>query len=118
MLQVHLARRHVGHEALVAQTLSYLVPIELTSNSGARPILRHLFMICDTLPLLDYDYDDDKCIYDFKMLLLHCDGGGGEEDRWLGEAVAGGDGGGALEGTITCRIMRSRWHMMGSRVEV
>jgi hypothetical protein len=80
MLQAHLGHRRVGHEALVAQTLSYLVPIELTSSFGARPVLRRLFMICDTLPLLDYDYDDDKCIYDFKMLLLCCDSGGGEED--------------------------------------
>ena len=92
--------------------------LELTSSSATRLVLRRLFTICDTLPLLDYDYDDDQCIYDFKMLLLRCDGGGGEEDRWLGEAVAGGDGGGALEGATTCRIMRSRWHMMGSHMEV
>jgi condensin-2 complex subunit G2 len=59
-----------GREALVAQTLPYLVALALTSGTSARPILRRLFALRDALPLLDYD--DDQSISDFKMLLLRC----------------------------------------------
>ncbi|OEL23258.1 Condensin-2 complex subunit G2 [Dichanthelium oligosanthes] len=59
-----------GREALVAQTLPYLVALALTSGSSARPVLRRLFALRDALALLDYD--DDQSIYDFKMLLLRC----------------------------------------------
>ncbi|EER91229.1 hypothetical protein BDA96_01G175100 [Sorghum bicolor] len=59
-----------GREALVAQTLPYLVALALTSGSSARPVIRRLFALRDALPLLDYD--DHQSIYDFKMLLLRC----------------------------------------------
>ncbi|CAN6317592.1 unnamed protein product [Urochloa humidicola] len=59
-----------GREALVAQTLPYLVALALTSGTKARPVLRRLLALRDALPLLDYD--DDQSISDFKMLLLRC----------------------------------------------
>ncbi|CAN6323290.1 unnamed protein product [Urochloa humidicola] len=59
-----------GREALVAQTLPYLVALALTSGTKPRPVLRRLLALRDALPLLDYD--DDQSISDFKMLLLRC----------------------------------------------
>ena len=59
-----------GRNALIAQTLPYLVALALTCGSSARPVLRRLFALRDALPLLDYD--DDQSISDFKMLLLRC----------------------------------------------
>jgi hypothetical protein len=47
----------------------------MPSGSSARSVLRHFFALCDTLLLLDYD--DDQSISNFKMLRLHCGGGGG-----------------------------------------
>ncbi|GJM95914.1 hypothetical protein PR202_ga12705 [Eleusine coracana subsp. coracana] len=58
-----------GRDALVAQTLPYLVAQALTASSSARPVLRRLFALRDALPLLDYA---DESIFDFKMLLLRC----------------------------------------------
>ncbi|XP_062211812.1 uncharacterized protein LOC133912875 [Phragmites australis] len=58
-----------GRDALVAQTLPYLVALVLTAGSSARPVLRRLFAFRDALPLLDYA---DESISDFKMLLLRC----------------------------------------------
>ncbi|KAL6637276.1 hypothetical protein ACP70R_024848 [Stipagrostis hirtigluma subsp. patula] len=58
-----------GRDALVAQTLPYLVALALTSGSSARPVLRRLFALRDALPVLDYA---DESISDFKMLLLRC----------------------------------------------
>uniref|UniRef100_A0ACD5WA65 Uncharacterized protein n=1 Tax=Avena sativa TaxID=4498 RepID=A0ACD5WA65_AVESA len=58
-----------GRDALVAQTLPYLVTHTLTSSSNARPLLRRLFALREALPLLDYT---DRSISDFKMLLLRC----------------------------------------------
>jgi condensin-2 complex subunit G2 len=59
-----------GRDALVAQTLPYLVALALTSGNSARPVLRRLFALRDALLLLDYD--DDQSISDFKQLLLRC----------------------------------------------
>ncbi|KAL6893501.1 hypothetical protein ACP4OV_007599 [Aristida adscensionis] len=58
-----------GRDALVAQTLPYLVALALTSGSSARPVVRRLFALRDALPLLDYA---DDSISDFKMLLMRC----------------------------------------------
>jgi condensin-2 complex subunit G2 len=58
-----------ARDALVAQTLPYLVAQALTASSTARPVLRRLFALRDALPLLDYA---DDSISDFKMLLLRC----------------------------------------------
>ncbi|GJN24064.1 hypothetical protein PR202_gb11777 [Eleusine coracana subsp. coracana] len=58
-----------GRDALIAQTLPYLVAQALTASSSARPVLRRLFALRDALPLLDYA---DESIFDFKMLLLRC----------------------------------------------
>ncbi|TVU46141.1 hypothetical protein EJB05_05659, partial [Eragrostis curvula] len=58
-----------GRDALVAQTLPYLVAQALTAGSRARPVLRRLVALRDALPLLDYA---DESISDFKMLLLRC----------------------------------------------
>jgi hypothetical protein len=78
--------------------------VALISGSSARLVLYRLFTLRNALPPLDYD--DNKSISKFKMLLPHCIGG--REACWLGEAAISGDGGGVLEGTTVGRIIMSR----------
>jgi hypothetical protein len=53
------------------------VALVLTLGCSARLVLLHLFTLRDALSLLDYD--DDRSIFDFKMLLLRCGSGGKRE---------------------------------------
>lgn len=59
-----------GHEAIVAQTPAKLVALAVISGSSDRLVLYRLFMLRNVLPLLDYD--DNKSISKFKMLLPCC----------------------------------------------